>query len=130
VFENRVLRGIFGPKRDEITKKWRKLHNGELHNLYSSPDIIKQIKSRRMMLVVHVAHMGEGRNVCRFWSESPKENYLLEDQSVDGRMGLECILGRLAGGGGVEWIHLAEDRDWWWAVVNTVMNLWVIVLWS
>jgi hypothetical protein len=63
VFENRVLRRIFGPKRDEVRGQWRKLHNGELHNLYSSPDIIRQIKARRMRLVGHVARMGEGRNV-------------------------------------------------------------------
>jgi hypothetical protein len=60
VFENRVLRGIFGPKRDEVTGEWRKLQNGELHNLYSSPDIIWQIKSRRMMWAGHVARMGVG----------------------------------------------------------------------
>jgi hypothetical protein len=59
VFENRVLRRIFGPKRDEVTRKWRKLHSGELHNLYSSPDIIRQITSRRMRWAVHVASMGE-----------------------------------------------------------------------
>jgi hypothetical protein len=47
-FENRVLRRIFGPKRDELTGEWRKLHSGELHTFYSSPDIIRQIKSRRM----------------------------------------------------------------------------------
>jgi hypothetical protein len=62
MFENRVLR-IFGPKRDEVMGEWRKLHNGELHNLYSSPDIIRQIKSRRMRWAGHVARMGEGRNV-------------------------------------------------------------------
>jgi hypothetical protein len=62
VFENRVLR-IFRPKRDEVTGECRKLHNGELRNLYSSPDIIRQIKSRRMRWAVHVARMGEGRNV-------------------------------------------------------------------
>jgi hypothetical protein len=65
VFENRVLRGIFGPKRDEVTGEWRKLHSGELHNLYSSPDIVRQIKSRRMRWAGHVARMGEGRNVYR-----------------------------------------------------------------
>jgi hypothetical protein len=65
VSESRVLRGIFGPKGDEVTGEWRKLHNGELHNLYSSPDIIRQIKSRRMRWAVHVARMGEGRNVYR-----------------------------------------------------------------
>jgi hypothetical protein len=63
VFENRELRRIFGPMRDEVTGKWRKLHNGELHNLYSSPDIIRQMKSRRMRWAGHAACMGEGRNV-------------------------------------------------------------------
>jgi hypothetical protein len=63
VFENRVLRRIFGPKRDEVTGEWRKLQNGELHIVYSSPDIIRQIKSRRMRWVGHVARMGAGRNV-------------------------------------------------------------------
>jgi hypothetical protein len=61
VLENRVLRRIFGPTRDEVTGKWRKLHSGELHNLYSSQDIIRQIKSRRMRWAGHVARMGEGR---------------------------------------------------------------------
>jgi hypothetical protein len=59
VFENRVLRRIFGPRRDEVTGEWRKLHNEELHNLYSSPDIIRQIKSRRMRWAGHVARMEE-----------------------------------------------------------------------
>jgi hypothetical protein len=59
VFENRVLRRIFGPKRDEVTGEWRKLHSEELHIVYSSPDIIRQIKSRRMRWAGHVAHMGE-----------------------------------------------------------------------
>jgi hypothetical protein len=58
VFENRVLRRIFGPKRDEVTGEWRKLHSGELHNLYSSPDINRQIKSRRMRWAGHAACMG------------------------------------------------------------------------
>jgi hypothetical protein len=59
VFENRVLRRIFGPKTDEVTGEWRKLHSEELHNLYSSPDIIRQTKSRRMRWAGHVARMGE-----------------------------------------------------------------------
>jgi hypothetical protein len=63
VFENRVLRRIFVPKRDEVTEEWRKLHNEELHNLYSSPDIIRQVKSRRMRWAGHVARMGEERKV-------------------------------------------------------------------
>jgi hypothetical protein len=62
-FGNRVLRGIFGPKRDKVKGEWRKLHSGELHNLCSSPDIIRQIKSRRMRWAGHVARMVEGRNV-------------------------------------------------------------------
>jgi hypothetical protein len=65
VFENRMLRRIFGPKRDEVTGEWRKLHNKELHDLYSSPNIII-IKSRRMRWVGHVARMGKKRNMYRY----------------------------------------------------------------
>ncbi|KAJ4444040.1 hypothetical protein ANN_05829 [Periplaneta americana] len=65
VFENKVLRKIFGAKRDEVTGEWRKLHNAELHALYSSPDIIRNIKSRRLRWVGHVARMGESRNAYR-----------------------------------------------------------------
>jgi hypothetical protein len=61
VFENRVLRRICRPKRDEVTGEWRKLHSEELHNLYSSPDIIRQFKSRQMRGAAHMAHMGEDR---------------------------------------------------------------------
>jgi hypothetical protein len=86
VFENRVLRRIFGPKRDEVTGEWRKLHNEELHNLYSSPNIIKQIKSVRRD-GQGMWHALEGREKCtRFWWESPKERDHLEDQGVDLRM--------------------------------------------
>jgi hypothetical protein len=67
VFENRVLRTIFGPKRDEVTGQWRKLHTGELHNLYSSPYIIRQVKSRRMRWAGHVVRMGEGEESKGFW---------------------------------------------------------------
>jgi hypothetical protein len=65
VFENKVLRRIFGPKKDEVTGGWRKLHNEELRDLYSSPSTIRIIKSRRMRWVGHVARMGEKRNVYR-----------------------------------------------------------------
>jgi hypothetical protein len=65
VFENRVLRRIFGPKRDGITGEWRKLHNEELRDLYSSPSIIRIIKSRRMRWAGHVVRMGEKRNAYR-----------------------------------------------------------------
>jgi hypothetical protein len=72
VFENRVLRRIFGPKREEVTEGWRKLHNEELHNLYSSPRIIRMIKSRRMRWVGHVSRMGEKRNAYRILVGNPE----------------------------------------------------------
>jgi hypothetical protein len=72
VFENRVLRGIFGPKRDEVTGEWRKLHSEELHNLYSSPDIIRQVKSRRMRWAEHVARMGEEIKVYKVLVGKPE----------------------------------------------------------
>jgi hypothetical protein len=65
VFENRVLRRMFGPKRDEVTGEWRKLHSDELHNLYSSPDIIRQVKSMRMRWAGHVARKGEERKLSK-----------------------------------------------------------------
>ena len=72
VFENRVLRRIFGPKRDEVTGEWRKLHNEELNNMYSSPNIVRVIKSRRMRWSGHVARMGEGRDVYRVLVGKPE----------------------------------------------------------
>jgi hypothetical protein len=87
VFENRVLSKIFGPKRDKVTGEWRKLHNGELHNLHSSPDIIRQIKARRMKWARHMACMGEGRKCAGIWWESPKEKDHFKDRSADVRMG-------------------------------------------
>jgi hypothetical protein len=74
VFENRVLRRIFGPKRDEVIGGWRKLHNEELHNLHCSPSIIRIIKSRRMGWAGHVARMGEKRNAYRILVGNPEEN--------------------------------------------------------
>jgi hypothetical protein len=72
VFENRVMRRIVGPKRDEVTGDWIKLHNEQLHDLYSSPSIIRIIKSRRMRWAGHVARMGEKRNVYRLFVESQR----------------------------------------------------------
>jgi hypothetical protein len=72
VFENRVLRGIFGPKRDEATGKWRRLHNEELNDLYSSPNIIRVIKSRRIRWAGHVARMGEKRGAYRILVGRPE----------------------------------------------------------
>jgi hypothetical protein len=94
VFENRLLRRIFGPKRDEVTGEWRKMLNGELHNLYSSPDIIRQIKSRRMNWMGHVARMEEGRNVYRVLMGKLEGKDHLIDQGVDGRIGSKWTLGR------------------------------------
>jgi hypothetical protein len=85
VFENRVLRRIFGPKRDEVTGGWRKLHNEELHNLHSSPSVTRMIKSRRMRWVGHVARIRENRNAYRFGWESHKERDHYEDQDVGER---------------------------------------------
>jgi len=72
VFENRVLRGIFGAKRDEVTEEWRKLHNEELNDLYSSPNIVRVIKSKRMRWAEHVACMGERRGVYRVLVGKPE----------------------------------------------------------
>jgi len=124
VFENRVLRRIFEPKRDEVTGEWRKLHNEELNNLYSSPNIVQVIKSRRMRWVGHVAHMREGRGVYRVLVGKPKGRRPLgrprcrwEDNI---RMNLQEV-----GCGCVDWTELAQDRDRWRALVSAVMNLWV-----
>jgi hypothetical protein len=102
VFENRVLRRIFGPKRDEVTGEWRKLHSGDLHNLYSSPDIIRQIKSRRMGWAGHLTGMGEGRNMCRVLVGKPEGKNHLKNQSVDGSMGSKWTLRRFVGECGVD----------------------------
>jgi hypothetical protein len=80
VFENKVIRRIFGPKKGEVTGQGRKLHGGELHNLYSSPDIVRQFKSRRMRWAGHVARMGEHRNVYRVLVGKPDGKRPLERQ--------------------------------------------------
>jgi hypothetical protein len=72
MFENRVLRRIFGPKRDEVTGEWIKLHNEELNGLYSLPNIVRVIKSRRLRWAGHVERMGEGRDVYRVLVGKPE----------------------------------------------------------
>jgi hypothetical protein len=74
VFENRVIRRIFGPDRDEVTGEWRKLHSEDLHNLYSAPNIVREIKSRRIKWALHVARVGEWRKVYTILVEKLKGN--------------------------------------------------------
>jgi hypothetical protein len=104
VSENRVLRRMSGPKRDEVTRKWRKFHSKELHNMYTSLNIIRQIKPRRMRWAGHVARVGEEKS----WWESLKVRDHLEDRGVDGRMGSKWTLGRLVGAmwSGFTWIRI------------------------
>jgi hypothetical protein len=101
-FENRVLRRTFGPKRDEVTGGRRKLHSGELHNLYRSPDIIRQTKSRRMRWAEHVTRMGEGRNVYRFLMGKPEGKRPLERPRRRREDGIKMDLREIGWGGGVD----------------------------
>jgi hypothetical protein len=121
VFENRVLRRIFGPKRDGVTEGWRKLHNEELHDLYSSPCIIRIIKSRIMRWAGHVARVGEKRNVYRLLVGKPEGKGPLgrpRRRWIDNiKMDLLEI-----GLSVVDWIGLAQDRYRWRALVNSVMS--------
>jgi hypothetical protein len=100
VFENRVLRKVFGPKRDEVTVEWRKLHNEELNNLYSSPSIVRVVKLRRMRWAGHVAHMGKKEGCTGCWWGNLRERGYWGDPDVDGRIILRWILRKLGSGGG------------------------------
>ena len=122
MFENRVLRKIFGPRRDEVTGEWRKLHNEKLNDLYSSPSIVRVIKSRRMRWAGHVARMRERRDVYTVLVGKPEgtrpvgiPRFRWEDNI---KMDLQEV-----GCGCMDWIELAQDRDRWRALVSVVMNL-------
>jgi len=121
VFENRVLRKLFGPKRDEATGEWRKLHNEELNDLYSLPSIVQVVKWRRMRWAGHVARMGEDRGVHRVLVGKTEGKRPLgrprrrwEDNI---KMDLQEV-GRSRG----DWMELAQDRDRWRAIVGTVRD--------
>jgi len=121
VFENIVLRGIFGPRRDEVKGEWRRLHNEEINDLYCSPNIVRVIKSRRMRWAGNVARMGEERGVYRVLVGKPEGKRplgRLRSIWVDNiRMDLQEV-----GCGYLDWIGLAQDRDRWRTLVSAVMN--------
>ena len=113
---------IFGPRRDEVTGEWRRLHNEEQSDLYSSPNNVRVIKSRRMRWAGHVAHMGEERRAYGVLVWKPEGKRPLErprHRWVDNiKMDLQEV-----GCGYVDWIGLVQDRDRWWTLVSAVMNL-------
>jgi len=121
LFENRALWGIFGPRRDEVTGEWRRLHNEELNDLYSSPNIVRVIKSRRMRWAGHVARMGEERGAYRVLVGKPEGKRPLGRPRlrwVDNiRMDLQEV-----GCGYLDWIWLAQDRESCRIILSEVMN--------
>jgi hypothetical protein len=114
VFENRVLRRIFGPKKDEVTREWRKLHNEELRDLYSSPSIIRIIKSR-MRWACHVGRMGNKRNACRLLVGKP------EGKRPLGRPRCWMDLGEVGWGGvaGLVWLRIGRGGELLWILCWT-----------
>jgi len=122
LFENMVLRRIFGPRRDEVTGEWRRLHNEELNDLYCSPNIVRVIKLRRMRWAGHVARMGEERGAYMVLVGKPEGKRPLGRSR---RRWLDNIGMDLqeVGYGSVDWIGLAQDRDSWRTLVSAVMNL-------
>ena len=122
MFENKVLRRVFGAKRDEIIREWRKLHNAELYALYSSPGIISNLKSRRLRWAKHVARMEQSRNEYRVLVGKPEGKSPLGRPRHRWEDNIKMVLGEVGCDAG-EWIDLGEDRDQWRAYVRAVMNL-------
>jgi hypothetical protein len=121
-FGNGVLRRIVRPKWNEVTGGWRKLHNEELHDLYSSSSIIRIIRSRRMRWAGHVARMGEKRNVYRLLVGRPEGKIPLGRPRRRWVDNIKVDFVKI-GLGGLYWIGLAQDRYRWRPLVNAVMNL-------
>ena len=117
----RVLRRVFGPKRDEVTGEWRKLHNEELNDLYSLPNIVRVVKSRRMRWAGHVARMGEDRGMHRLLVGKPEGKRPLGRPRRRWEDNIKMDLQEVGGGRG-DRMELAQDRDGWRALVGTVRN--------
>ena len=122
VFENRVLRRVFGSKKDEVTGEWGKLHNEELSDLYALPNIVRVVKSRRMRWAGHVARMGEGRGVHRVLVGKPEGKIPLGRARHRREDNIKMDLQEVGGSCG-DWMELAQDRDRRRALVGTVRNL-------
>jgi hypothetical protein len=122
VFENKVLRKIYGPKRDEITGEWRRLHNEELHELYDSPDIIRIMKSRRLRWAGHVARMGEKRRLYSIVVGKPEGKRPLGRPRRRWEDNIRRDL-REVGVRDENWLVLAQDRTQWRTFVTAAMNL-------
>ena len=120
VFENRVLKRVFGPRRDKVTGEWRKLHNEEHRDLYSLPNIVRVVKLRRMRWAGHVAHLGEGRVVHRVLVGKHEGKRPLGRPRFRWEDNIKMDLQEVEGDG--DWMELAQDRDRWRALVNTVIN--------
>ena len=120
MFENRVLRRVFGPKRDEVTEEWRKLHNEELNNLYS-PNTVQVVKSRRMRWAGDVARMGEDRGVHRVLAGKPEGKRSLGRPRRRWEDNIKMDLQEVGGGHG-DWMELAQDKDRLRALVGTVRD--------